>query len=275
MRTIPIAAALVAIATIAGAQRGPGTDGVLQSRVFNAPSNTPMPPGIGQISGRVLDRESRAPIANATVTIGYLSPFDPRIAQRPPIASRTITTDASGEFVARNVALGDYIVYAGAADYTQALRLAAPIDNGKPVLLTVARPDAGVTINLSRVGSLEGMVTNADGRPLAGTTVSIFQHDFTGALLVWQPLPVLAITDQSGRYRFRNAPPGDYIVGVYYRSLSCTCVGVEGALGRTDARQSDRAILGLGRLSRALTDSSYRRRRDGHRRVSMVRARCQ
>ena len=56
---------------------------------------------------------------------------------------------------------------------------------------------------VSRTGSLEGRVTDTDGLPLPGVTVTINSEALIRADLAAQ-------TGQNGRYRFLSLPPGLY-----------------------------------------------------------------
>jgi protocatechuate 3,4-dioxygenase beta subunit len=202
------------------AQRGAAAGGVLPTQIWTPPPETPIPEGVGRINGRVLDRESDAPIRNATVTVAYLGPTAQQGGLRRPVASRVLTTDETGQFAASNLTTGDYSVFATMVGYTRARRLGWTIDSGQSVVLSTARLDGATTLKLARVASVSGVVTDAIGAPLAGACVRIYHHMFSGSQLLWQPMPVNAFTDAAGRYQFTSAPPGEYIVAVYYRSLS-------------------------------------------------------
>lgn len=156
---------------------------------------------------------------------------------RRPIASRIVTTGVEGEFVARDLALGDYRVLAAADGYTPARRFGSTIDQGQSVVLSTSRPDGAATMKHSRVGSIAGVVTDDLGAPLAGACVRILHHVVNGAALLWQPMPVNTFTDRVGRYAFTNTPPGDYIVGVYLRSVSIP-VSVGDAFWRSPGTQA-------------------------------------
>ena len=215
-----LAMALVAAAVSVIAQRGPTANGTLPSVIFTAPPQTPIPEGIGRITGRVFDRDLNTPIPNATVVLSYLAPAQNASPLRQAVAGREVDTDERGEFAATNLAFGDYSIAALADGYTRARRFGSTIENGERVSLSAGRPDGAASFRLSRVASVSGVVRGADGQPVAMAPVRIYHHVFSGTALVWQPMPVNAFTDEAGRYRFRNAPPGDYIVGVHFRTQS-------------------------------------------------------
>ncbi len=57
-------------------------------------------------------------------------------------------------------------------------------------------------------GNVEGVVSNADDKPLLGATVVLIPSD--PALRSWPDLTRTAITDQSGHFNLRDAAPGEY-----------------------------------------------------------------
>ncbi len=61
-------------------------------------------------------------------------------------------------------------------------------------------------------GRISGVITNAEGKPLAGVTVQAFAFDAKGER---EPSPLrTARTDSEGRYTIEPLPGGDYVVGV-------------------------------------------------------------
>ncbi len=56
----------------------------------------------------------------------------------------------------------------------------------------------------AEVGTIEGVIMDADGAPLPGATVSIDSDNLQGTRM--------AVTDGSGAYRFVQCPPGRYTI---------------------------------------------------------------
>jgi len=204
------------VAPWARAQRGPGTAGVVMPPSTSATPMTAIPPGNGVITGRVLDRDDRSPISAVRVTVRLIPvPGSPQTG----IAGATITPNERGEFVLKGIATGRYSIRADGLGRSRDRRLSSLLPD-EIVTLSDSRLDAALTILMSRTGGISGAVTGRSGAPMAGVPVRLLRHEFTSPSLLWRPLPVVALTDESGQYRFTNAPSGEYIVGVYYRSLS-------------------------------------------------------
>jgi hypothetical protein len=207
---------LVALALAAArAQRGAATGGVIWPP-FQPFGLQEIPPGIGRVTGRVLDRDLRTPVPNVSVTIRLL-PASP--AAQPRNAGITLLTNDRGEFTLRDVAFGRYTLQAAALGYTRRLRLSSLVPN-EIVTLTASQPDASVNFSMSKTGVMTGRVLDESGAPAGGVPVRVLRHVMVSPRLIWQPIPVMAITDPAGVFRFTNAPAGDYVVGVYYRALT-------------------------------------------------------
>lgn len=218
------------------AQRGPGTGGVIWPP-SPEPALGPIPEGVGRLSGRVLDRDLKAPIANVNVTI-RLVPTGPQGG--PANAGTIVATDRLGEFTVRGIGLGRYTLQAAALGYSPAHRLSMP-SVSEIVTLTSAKADGAVTLSLSRTGGLAGKVTDATGAPMIGVPVRVLRTVVVSPRIVWQPIPAVALTDRDGGYRFTNAPAGDYITGVYYRSVAMPAT-VSAALWDPAAREAADAL---------------------------------
>jgi hypothetical protein len=198
------------------AQRGPGTAGVVMPPSTSGAPMAAIPPGNGVITGRVLNREDQSPISDVRVTVRLIPvPGSPQTG----VAGALITTNERGEFSVKGVAAGRYSIRADALGRTRS-RLLSGLLPDDIVTLSESRLDGALTILMSRTGGISGVVTGKAGTPMAGVPVRLLRREFTSPSLFWRPLPVVALTDESGQYRFTNAPPGDYILGVYYRSLS-------------------------------------------------------
>ncbi len=135
----------------------------------------------GRIVGRVFHSDGATPGAGFTV---YAGSYD-RASGRLQALDRT-TTDASGTFAfARRLPRGGYDVVA-VDPGTQQIGIAA--------VNLAARQTASVSIVLEALGSVEGVVFNAQGRPQPGAVVA-------GGL-------ALVETDANGFFRLTGVPAG-------------------------------------------------------------------
>lgn len=136
----------------------------------------------GSVTGTVRRADDGSPVADATVDLRTWDGY------------HSTTSDADGHYRLDGVTPGPRTVTAS-RNGPDLLSATAPVDvpaGGETV--------RDVTIPLA--AHLEGTVTDAEGRPLAGATVSIVGYDDE-------------TTDDEGRYRFDGLRPGDH--GVRFR----------------------------------------------------------
>jgi len=130
----------------------------------------------GTITGSVTDAEDGSPIVGAAVNDG----------------TRTVVTDATGQYTINDVRPGSYQVVASKEGY-----------ESSSLTMTVLEGNTAVAdLSLTRIivpGTITGRVTDAeDGSPIAGATVSDGTRTTT--------------TDTTGKYTIANVPPGTYEV---------------------------------------------------------------
>ncbi len=152
---------------------------------------TPVP---GNVTGKVVDAQTNAGIANAVVTATKGS------------TTTTATTDANGNYTFTGLDTGTWALVASAPGYAS---------NNPAVSVTVvsSQTTTAPTIALSKVppGTITGLVTRtSDNAPLAGVTVTLY--DQTGAQ-VGQPVVTTSTTatDANGstyNYQFASVPAG-------------------------------------------------------------------
>src|SRR5579862_7587394 len=155
------------------------------------------------LSGQVVDGVSGSPLAGVDVTLQ---------TDQYETAAETFAADQQGRFAFRNLPAGGYILsaespafgvahYGGAADptYTRTIRLGA--EQGDRVVLFRIMPR----------GVIEGTVRDEFGEPVLGSLVLLLRPTWhagrtnTDSVLQRQ-------TDDRGRFRFGNLPPGGYMV---------------------------------------------------------------
>ncbi|HTJ41580.1 MAG TPA: von Willebrand factor type A domain-containing protein [Kofleriaceae bacterium] len=80
-------------------------------------------------------------------------------------------------------------------------------------------PQSSSTAQPQTTGAIEGVVTDVDsGQPLPGATVVATSPALQGEQVV--------ITDDNGRYRIENLPPGTYTITVYYNDQTVQRAGI-------------------------------------------------
>jgi len=143
----------------------------------------------GQLAGRVVDQSGRA-VANATVVA-----VDPTAGTPTSPATDGVRSDARGEFVLSDVALGDVQLKAYHPDFRA----------GGATLVTVT-PDASarVVLTLRRAVSVIGHVVDDQGQPAAWAEV----HAYVAKQPMWDEAGGRhLVADGTGMFRIDGLPP--------------------------------------------------------------------
>jgi hypothetical protein len=161
-------------------------------------------PGGANVSGIVLQDLTEQGLRKVVVT---LTGQDPDKKQ-----DYATSTDAFGQFRIEGVAPGEYEVAMTRAGFVRA--------NSKTeknrITVTAGQDVTGLVYKLQAAGVISGRVTEADGEPLAGVTVSATRVGKGG-----EPVGVVGgptgdageeSTNDLGEYRIANLRAGDYIV---------------------------------------------------------------
>jgi hypothetical protein len=208
------------------------TQGVIGGSL-NIPQAQPRDPratmttGTGSISGRVTSADTGAPIQRAQVMLSGES------------GQRVAVTDLGGRYGFSKLPAGRYSLVAvpspNRAGYQSSPYGGAPateIARGKPIELADGQRLENIDITLLRTGVIAGRVTHIDGQPAAGIQVN--------ALQIRPGRDPAAIghadTDDLGRFRLFNLPPGDYMV------MASTGPGFQIARGQLEP---DQEAIGL------------------------------
>jgi hypothetical protein len=187
IRTVALTLAVVASSTLAAAQ----------------PQTPPKPTAV--MRGRILLADGR-PARRATVRL-ILQPSDP--------LPRVVSADASGRYEFTEVRDGEYRVSAGKPGYLAIefgqRRLQEP---GTIVSIKPGDVRDGINITLPGSGTISGTVTDENGDPVEGVTVSVLQPAFSGNRRQLSPVAHIGgrATDDQGHYRLYAVPPGQYVV---------------------------------------------------------------
>jgi protocatechuate 3,4-dioxygenase beta subunit len=195
--------------------------------ILAAAAQTPPSPATetsaATIRGRVVDRESGAPISGANVSLDFLGPGTQK---------RLAVTTSDGEYVFGGLPPGVYNLLAepaaGAGIYlSQRYGQSERVDPAANSLLTsglrLASGDAvTANIELSKALFIEGRVVGDNGDPVARMRVDLARLDAPGSAA-----PVVR-TDERGVFRLGGVRPGDYRV--------CADPGLNFSLARTPGR---------------------------------------
>lgn len=173
--------------------------------VFLAASVTAQTSGI---SGRVtLDGK---PAANIQISLFF---HEEVFSHKPP---KTNTfTDHEGRYAFANLPPGRYAVTARAPaavlanSSTEAYYLPVP---ARRVTLNEKEERAGVDLELISGGVISGRLTDSDGRPLAGSNVTISRLDENGRRQPYGGYSPMNKADDRGLYRLFGLPAGRYVV---------------------------------------------------------------
>lgn len=155
--------------------------------------------GTAVMSGRVTDKASGAPIANAVVSLRNA---------RGSYATQTLT-DARGRFQFPEVPADQYALRAVAGLY-RSTHIATNYPEGESSPLLVVKPGeerTDIVIALPRALAINGRVTDEAGNPLAQIVISLSAGRGTTGMSSRQRM-----TDDRGVFRLHGLSPGRYTV---------------------------------------------------------------
>jgi hypothetical protein len=163
----------------------------------------PLTGGSGVIRGRVTS-PSGSPLATATVTLASTT------ALRPP---RSASTNSDGRFTFDSLPSGEYLVGAAKTAYVTSDNINRDALSGAQVRLAEGEVRTDVDLVLARPAAIAGRVLDEFGEPYEGALVSLWQmrHEAGRRRLVGVGFSTNP-TDDRGRYRLFDVPPGRYLV---------------------------------------------------------------
>jgi len=150
--------------------------------VVFAQGQSPLP--VQPLKGHVETADDHKPLAGVKMTLGKLS----------------IVTDQQGDFSFAEVSPGAFIVRAELNGYLLRVH--------RGIVVAGLTPDP-FTMRLPRAASIEGVVEDPDGHPLADAAVGLLSQRFAGTVTS-DAVPVR--TDAQGRFLIQNLEPGTYFV---------------------------------------------------------------
>lgn len=194
-------------------------------------------PATGRLSGRIINSDTGAPLANVQVDVQTQS-AETRWRAR---------TDAKGQYQLVGLPPGLYTVWATAPGFVRSafgLRRSRDVQSAIPVAANghAANVDVALTVE----STLSGRLTTAGGLPQAGSTVTAQRPHLSDGQLVLRDY-ASARTDANGLYRITGLLYGDYYVSA---SAPPGAPGVDGGRfaptfypGRADPSEAQRVRL--------------------------------
>lgn len=183
---------------------------------------SPMPPGTGSISGRVVAGDTGRPLRNALVEIVTYSPSMDGLFLSGRFAQAT--TDAQGKYTFDKLPAGVFRIAAQATGYIrmqygqQQPGPAVTSNMAQTISLADGQTFAEADFHLAHFNAIEGVVTDEFGDPAPNISVQASQVQFAGGRRRLLPVnPSLdagpaRLTDDMGHFRIAGLPPGDYYV---------------------------------------------------------------
>ena len=186
--------------------------------------------GTAVIRGRVVEQDTGAPVARATVTLtsGALR----RSPRDGPVQTQT---DVDGRFEFTSLPAGDYTIGVTAGELRathlpQAYGESRPPQAGRfprprPIKLADGEIREDATVALWRAFAIEGRVVNEFGEPMAGVYLQV-RAASTGQQ-VGMAGPYSFSSDDRGAYRVYGLSPGSYTVCANARGFGPSTRGLE------------------------------------------------
>lgn len=163
------------------------------------------PAGTAAIAGRVTDAASGQPIENAALRL---------VSYDVMRVAKTVTSDAEGRYEFSGLAAGRYNLNISANRYvTQEYGQRSYMEPGRPIDVADARRVGNIDVALVRTSAIEGVVLDEFGDPAPNVLVRASQPQFVAGRRRLMPVGQdreTAVTNDVGRFRLTNLPPGTY-----------------------------------------------------------------
>jgi hypothetical protein len=155
--------------------------------------------GKASIEGSVQDAISHEPVKKASVMLNG------------PVALSAVT-DASGHFAFRQLAAGQYRIFAQNEKYPA---VQDSIDGNQQLSISLAADEQkqDITVSLTPGASVRGHIVDDDGNPMSGCNATAVQLRDMGMGRTLQQRGN-SQTDEKGEYRISNLPHGKYYIQV-------------------------------------------------------------
>lgn len=169
----------------------------------------PLPPGVTEaelkgtaaIRGRIVADGNGRPLRAARITVSA------------PGVTRSTSTNSRGEYEVKDLPAGRFTISATRSGYMRLmLGQRTPDDIARPLALVDGQVVEKVDFALPRMGLISGRVVDETGEPVQAARVHAVRYEFFRGRRRLVPVGSDAQTDDTGRYRLLNIPPGEFLV---------------------------------------------------------------
>jgi hypothetical protein len=179
-------------------------------------------PTTSSIEGVVVRADSGAAIGGALVGLNKIgSPLAalpvPGMLELPPLfraepqPTQWTTAGPDGKFDFKNVAPGNYRVFARAPGFATVV-LGQRVVNGigQPVLLTAGRNIIDAILRMTPAGTVTGKILDENSQPATGAPVQLLRRGYSAQGVVSHDVVGTGTADDRGEYRIYDVTPGRY-----------------------------------------------------------------
>lgn len=153
------------------------------------------------LSGKVIDRSSRIPVAGAQVRI---------LRSGSPAVVADLVTAKNGTFQVPDISAGDYRMEVARTNFLDALAQ----------LQVAGDREVTFVVSLIHYGVISGRVLDQNGNPVRDARVIPMIEDEAGLRRLGAMGEHEATTDDRGQFRFFRLVPGQYLLGLSFASAS-------------------------------------------------------
>lgn len=161
------------------------------------------PKGSALIRGRVTAADTGRPLRRARITV----------SGSPLVSGRSTSTNARGEFEIKDLPAGRFTIYVTRGGYIPTwLGQRTPDEPPRPLELVEGQTVDKVDFALPRMGIISGRVVDETGEAVGDVVVYAMRPEFYRGRRRFVPVGRDVRTDDTGRYRLLNVPPGEFVV---------------------------------------------------------------
>jgi beta-lactamase regulating signal transducer with metallopeptidase domain len=208
LRATSIAAGVV-VSAMAVAVISTGLPGGVAHHVLDGFSNGIAPRSVREqatITGRIVDAHSRVGLAGASIEV---------IDSSGEHSLNTAVSDLEGRYAVHGVWPGEYRVFAQAEAYVEGQYGQRQADEaGVTVDVRPGELLANLDVGLQLAGGVTGRITSESGEGLTGAEIELLTDRYVPGG-VSRVAVAFGYTEDAGRFRLGELPPGEYYVRAY------------------------------------------------------------